>query len=54
MTATSRRSGSTGERYGYIDGHQGTPRPLSRFLIFALAVIVSIGALTAGSSTSRS
>jgi penicillin-binding protein 2 len=34
-------------RYGYIDGHQGSARPLSRFLIFGLAVIVSIGALSA-------
>jgi penicillin-binding protein 2 len=34
-------------RYGYVDGHQGSVRPLSRFLIFGLAVIVSIGALSA-------
>ena len=33
--------------YGYLDGHRAPARPLSRFLVFALAVIVSVGGLTA-------
>ena len=31
--------------YGYLDGHRAPARPLSRFLVFALAVIVSVGGL---------
>jgi penicillin-binding protein 2 len=33
--------------YGYLDGHREQSRPFSRFLVFGLAVIVSIGALSA-------
>ena len=33
--------------YGYLDGHRAPARPLSRFLVFALAVIVSVGGLSA-------
>jgi penicillin-binding protein 2 len=33
--------------YGYLDGHRDRVRSPSRFLVFGLAVIVSIGALSA-------
>jgi penicillin-binding protein 2 len=33
--------------YGYLDGRRGNARPLSRFLIFGLAVIIALGTLTA-------
>jgi len=33
--------------YGYLDGHRAPARPLSRFLVFALAVVVSVGGLSA-------
>jgi penicillin-binding protein 2 len=33
--------------YGYIDPKRGSARPLTRFLVFGLAVVVSIGALSA-------
>jgi penicillin-binding protein 2 len=32
---------------GYLDRGPGSVRPLSRFLVFALAIVVSLGALTA-------
>ena len=44
---TSRKSGSTGERYATSTGAATPARPLSRFLVFALAVILGVGGLTA-------
>ena len=40
------RAGRLVSGYGYLDGHRAPARPLSRFLVFALAVIVSVGGLT--------
>jgi penicillin-binding protein 2 len=33
--------------YGYLDGRRSSARPLSRFLIFGLAVVIALGTLTA-------
>jgi penicillin-binding protein 2 len=33
--------------YGYLDGHRGSVRSLSRFLIFGLAIVISIAGLGA-------
>jgi penicillin-binding protein 2 len=37
----------SGYGYGYVDGRRESARPFSRFLVFGLAIIISIGGLSA-------